>query len=409
MAEKGSPRASALASATAVVGVLAAVGLMLLLVTWAATIGPQQVMRDEGNPPTYPSLTPSASSSANPRDRTRKRPERPERRALPGRRRRGLVAGGRGDPGGAATAIRWLLTRDWRRKQRDPDPHEVAFDPLDAPALLAEKLAAGARGQREALATGSPRNAIVACWGTFEELAEDAGVYRQSWETSSEFTMRVLDTLSADGAAVLRLAVLYRDARHSEHDITEANRRGATEALDAIHRSLGARTSAGLPSSGNGAFWRRWLAGTALLFGAFWGRRPCSTPTRDPRDRPSGSHRDGGSCSDHRRTGERRPRLERLLHPVVHAHGPGRPAGHVHPLSLGTRSPRADAASATASPTADRRLRQRHDLGLRDPAPQPALLGDEAHKILTGPPGACPETTLRAVSDRSRSCDRHDH
>ena len=74
MAEKGSPRASALASATAVVGVLAAVGLMLLLVTWAATIGPQQVMRDEGNPPTYPSLTPSASSLANPRDRTRKRP-----------------------------------------------------------------------------------------------------------------------------------------------------------------------------------------------------------------------------------------------------------------------------------------------------------------------------------------------
>ena len=56
MAENGSPRASALASVAAVVGVLAAVGLMLLLVTWAATIGPQQVLRDEGNPPTYPSL-----------------------------------------------------------------------------------------------------------------------------------------------------------------------------------------------------------------------------------------------------------------------------------------------------------------------------------------------------------------
>ena len=248
MAEKGSPRASALASATAVVGVLAAVGLMLLLVTWAATIGPQQVMRDEGNPPTYPSLTPSASSSGEPTGQDAQ---------ATGNGQNGVLS-----PAVAVvasllaavvilavllTAIRWLLTRDWRRKQRDPDPDEVAFDPLDAPALLAEKLAAGARGQREALATGSPRNAIVACWHSFEELAEGAGVHRQSWETSSEFTMRVLDTLSADGAAVLRLAELYRDARHSEHDITEANRRSATEALDAIHRSLGARTSAGSP------------------------------------------------------------------------------------------------------------------------------------------------------------------
>jgi len=254
MAENGGPRASALASAAAVVGVLAAVGLMLLLVTWAATIGPQQVLTDEGNPPTYPSLSPSQSATEEPT----------------GRDAQGTSAG-QGDVYAAAvtvvatllaavlmlavllTAMRWLLTRDWRRKQRDPDPDEVAFDPLDAPALLAEKLAAGARGQREALATGSPRNAIVACWHSFEELAEGAGVHRQSWETSSEFTMRVLDTLSADGAAVLRLAELYRDARHSEHDITEANRRSAAEALEAIHRSLGARAFARTAEPGSTA------------------------------------------------------------------------------------------------------------------------------------------------------------
>ena len=245
MAETANPRASALASVAAVVGVLAAVGLMLLLVTWAATIGPQQVLRDEGNPPTYPSLTPTQSATGEPTGQDAK-------------------ATGNGDSGVFSAAVtivigllaavlilaallatlRWLLTRDWRRKRRDPDPEEVAFDPLDAPALLAEKMAAGARGQREVLATGSPRNAIVACWHSFEELAEGAGVHRQRWETSSEFTMRVLDGLSADDAAVLRLAELYRDARHSEHDITEANRRSATEALDAIHRTLGARALA---------------------------------------------------------------------------------------------------------------------------------------------------------------------
>ena len=216
--------------------------------------------------------------------------------------------------------LRWLLTRDWRRKQRDPDPDEVAFDPLDAPALLAEKLAAGARGQREVLATGSPRNAIVACWHSFEELAEGAGVHRQRWETSSEFTMRVLDGLSADDAAVLRLAELYRDARHSEHDITEANRRSATEALDAIHRTLGARAlartadpvpraSTGIAvRSGNGGFWWRWLAGTAALFGVVWGL--LAVLDTDPRPERllllvalATSVRGTG----HRRTGERRP------------------------------------------------------------------------------------------------------
>ena len=245
MSENGSPDEPTRASSVAVVGVLAAVGLMLLLVTWAATIGPQEVVTDDGSPPSYPTLSPSASATEAPT---------------------GVDASARGSGGGndvlpeivtivasglagvlmaalLLTAVRWLLTRDWRRRRREPDPAEVEFDPLDAPALLAEKMLAGELRQREALATGSPRNAIVACWHSFEELAEGAGVRRQRWETSSEFTMRVLDMLSADGGAVLRLAELYRDARHSEHDITETNRRSATEALDAIHRSLGARAS----------------------------------------------------------------------------------------------------------------------------------------------------------------------
>jgi len=232
------------ASLAAVVGVIGAVGLMLLLVTWAATIGPQEVVTDAGNPPSYEPVSPSAPT-ATPEESGQARPE----------------GGGERDVLFAVmsivatvlatvvmlavllTVVRWLLTRDWRRR-REPEPQEVAFDPLDAPARLAEAMVADAAGQRQVLASGSPRNAIVACWHRFEEQAEADGVRRRPWETSSEFTLRVLDRLSADTRAVIALAELYRDARHSRHEITEENRARATEALDVIHRSLSSRASA---------------------------------------------------------------------------------------------------------------------------------------------------------------------
>ena len=75
----------------------------------------------------------------------------------------------------------------------------------------------------------------------FEQQAEGAGVHRRRWETSSEFTLRVLDRIDADSEAVMVLAELYRDARHSGHDITEDSRRRALEALDVVHRSLDTR------------------------------------------------------------------------------------------------------------------------------------------------------------------------
>ena len=53
------------ASVTALAGVLGAVALMLLLVTWAATIGPDEVVRGEGNPPSYETLP--TSETAEPR------------------------------------------------------------------------------------------------------------------------------------------------------------------------------------------------------------------------------------------------------------------------------------------------------------------------------------------------------
>ena len=228
------------ASVTALAGVLGAVALMLLLVTWAATIGPDEVVRGEGNPPNYE--TQPTSETAEPVDPT-------SNRGSQGSGDQDLlltivsivatVLGAVVTLAVVLSVLRWLLTRDWRRHRREPEPEEIQFDPLDAPAQIARSMVARAREQQAVLAEGSPRNAIVACWHQFEEQAASAGVRRQTWETSSEFTLRVLDRLAADSAAVTTLAELYRAARHSTHEITEADRAEAQVALDLVHRSLG--------------------------------------------------------------------------------------------------------------------------------------------------------------------------
>jgi Domain of unknown function (DUF4129) len=108
-----------------------------------------------------------------------------------------------------------------------------------------EEMRRDAAEQLELLFGGEPRNAIVAAWDRFEEQAERVGVARKLWETSSEFTLRLLDAVSAAPSAVSRLAVLYREARFSEHDITELNRAAAAEALRDIHLSIGIHAGAG--------------------------------------------------------------------------------------------------------------------------------------------------------------------
>ena len=114
---------------------------------------------------------------------------------------------------------------------------------LDDPEPLAEEIRQDADDQFALLLGGSPRNAIVACWDRFEEQAERVNAARKPWETSSEFTLRLLDAVSADEAAVARLEALYHEARFSAHEIDESRREAAVEALQAIHLSLGVRAA----------------------------------------------------------------------------------------------------------------------------------------------------------------------
>lgn len=139
----------------------------------------------------------------------------------------------------------FLLTRvrhTWQRRAARPgEPDEVDFATLDEPARLAAAITDDAAAQDAVLRDGEPRNAIVAAWQRFEVQGARAGVERQPWETSSEFALRMLERVDAESSAVNRLAGLYREARFSDHEITEVHRADALAALEAIRRTLGVR------------------------------------------------------------------------------------------------------------------------------------------------------------------------
>jgi hypothetical protein len=136
----------------------------------------------------------------------------------------------------------WLGRARRRRRVR---PEDVEFEVLGAGARVTEVMSEDADEQRALLAVGGePRNAIVECWDRFEQQAVRAGVERRSWQTTAEFVLEALDLVGADRGAVAGLADLYREARFSDHPMTDDHRRQALAALDAIHLSL--RRTAGV-------------------------------------------------------------------------------------------------------------------------------------------------------------------
>lgn len=240
-----------LAGLTGVAAVIGGVLMVAVLVTWAASIGPSGVLTGEG--PAVVRLSPTeTSSSTDPleeaKDEEDDRDRLEERYAgdRPWLRRAALVL-----EVAALLGLLVLLHRGGRRayeawdarRRPVPEPDEVDFDVLEqAQRAIGEEMNRDASHQRDLLLEGGdPRNAIVECWHRFERQAADAGLARHPWETSSEFTLRVLDLVEADGHAVATLAAYYREARFSEHEVAEDARAGALAALDGIHRSLPGR------------------------------------------------------------------------------------------------------------------------------------------------------------------------
>jgi hypothetical protein len=232
-----------------VVAVLGAAALLLVLVTWAASIGPDRVVSGghiepiQAESPTDTRSVDNSTEQQIEEERTKKRGEPPDWLAAVAFVVELLTIG-------VALFLvgrllqklrRWWLLRPPRRRRRPPE--DVEFEVLDSVGQVTEAMSEDAEEQRSLLAIGGePRNAIVECWHRFEEQAVRAGVDRRPWQTTAEFVLGVLDLVGADRGAVARLADLYREARFSDHPMTDEHRGQALDALDVIHASLRTRT-----------------------------------------------------------------------------------------------------------------------------------------------------------------------
>ncbi len=145
-----------------------------------------------------------------------------------------------------AGLLLWLLWGFVRRQRRRRKQRAAAFTPSDLDTLDADverRLVDAVQAQLADLGSGSPRNAVVACWLALEEAVRDTGLYRDPSMTSVEFTQEVLEAYTLDEAAIRRLSALYREARFSSHAITELHREAAAGALQTLSAELADRVS----------------------------------------------------------------------------------------------------------------------------------------------------------------------
>lgn len=223
---------------------VAGCGLLMVLVAWGALVGPSAVFTGPGPTPSTVSTTTTSTApidadlADDPQEFVRDNEPPLWVKLLVWTFEILIVVGFLG-------CVAFLLARvrhTWKRRPaRADDRVEVDFVTLDEPARLAAAITDDAAEQDALLRDGEPRNAIVAAWRRFEVQGARAGVERQSWETSSEFALRMLERVDAESEAVNRLAGLYREARFSDHEITEVHRADALVALEGIRRSLGVR------------------------------------------------------------------------------------------------------------------------------------------------------------------------
>lgn len=141
-----------------------------------------------------------------------------------------------------AALLLLIVTFRWRHDDEDEPLLHLAGD-ADEPtddwqSQLTVDLAAAVDEQLTALRQGPPRDAIIACWMRLQAATRVAGMSDDASETAVEFTVRAMGSLEIDNEAITTLSELYREARFSDHAMSEQQRELAAQALLGVSAQL---------------------------------------------------------------------------------------------------------------------------------------------------------------------------
>ena len=116
-------------------------------------------------------------------------------------------------------------------------------------ALVAEELSAVVeRSLVELDAERDPRRAVIAAYAGMEQTLAAHGLPRTPAEAPLEYLARALVDLRVGEASAGRLTELFQRARFSRHEVGEATKQDAIEALAAVRDELRAAAQAAPPS-----------------------------------------------------------------------------------------------------------------------------------------------------------------
>ncbi|WP_205326841.1 DUF4129 domain-containing protein [Glycomyces sp. YM15] len=131
--------------------------------------------------------------------------------------------------------IDWLVDAPPSSGVGDPEPEYLHRD-----FTLVEEAVNAALAEMDL--GDDPRAAIMACWLHFERASEAVGIEREPSDTPSDLVRKLLVRHELDGSALRRLSEAYLRARYSPHQVVEADRDQARDALIALQAQLGLRT-----------------------------------------------------------------------------------------------------------------------------------------------------------------------
>lgn len=89
-----------------------------------------------------------------------------------------------------------------------------------------------------ALAEGHADDAVTAYWQAVQAAAAEAGLPREAWETTTEYSTRLVESLGVSSEPTTTLAALFREVRFSSHALDDGDVERAKDALHTIRGDL---------------------------------------------------------------------------------------------------------------------------------------------------------------------------